>query len=79
MTEHCNDRRLTAKRVGEASAELFLSLFIAECGPLTGQPGVVVQVMDHSLDVLIMKIGQVKRVYVDRLTVSQHRFAINLK
>eukprot|EP00092_Neocalanus_flemingeri_P038908 GFUD01042357.1.p1 GENE.GFUD01042357.1~~GFUD01042357.1.p1 ORF type:complete len:1022 (-),score=322.61 GFUD01042357.1:47-3049(-) len=72
-TEHCNDKRLGAKRVGEASAELFLGLFIAECGPLS-QPGAVVQVMDHSLDVLILEMGVVKRVYVDRLGVSKHGF-----
>jgi len=72
-TEHCNDKRLAAKRVGEASAELFLGLFIAECGPLS-QAGAVVQVMDHSLDVLIQEMGVVKRVYVDRLGVSKHSF-----
>ena len=70
-TEHCNDKRLAAKRVSEASGELFLALFIAECGPLS-QPGVVIQVMDHSLDVLILQMGVVKRVYVDRLGVSRH-------
>jgi len=72
-TEHCNDKRLAAKRVSEASAELFLGLFIAECGPLS-QPGAVVQVMDHSLDVLILEMGVVKRVYIDRLGVSKHCF-----
>jgi len=71
VTEHCNDKRLAAKRVGEASAELFLALFIAECGPLS-QAGAVLQVMDHSFDVLILDMGVVKRVYVDRLGVSKH-------
>jgi len=73
VTEHCNDMRLAAKRVGESSAELFLGLFIAECGPLQ-QPGAVVQVMDHSLDVLIIEMGVIKRVYVDRLGVVRHTF-----
>lgn len=72
-TEHCNDKRLSAKRVSEASAELFLGLFIAECGPLS-QAGAVVQVMDHSVDVLVLGMGVVKRVYVDRLGVSKHLF-----
>ena len=76
-TEHCNDKRLAAKRVGEASGELFLALFIAECGPLS-QPGVVVQVMDHSLDVLILEMGVVKRVYVDRLGVTRHLYRRSL-
>jgi hypothetical protein len=43
QAEQCNDMRLAAKRVGEASAELFLGLFVAECGPLV-QPGTVIQV-----------------------------------
>ena len=30
----CNDKRLAAKRAGEQSAELFLGLFVAECGPI---------------------------------------------
>merc|ERR1712098_218608 len=38
--QHCNDKRLAAKKVGEASAELFLAVFIGDCGPLT-QAGVV--------------------------------------
>jgi len=65
--------RLAAKRVGEASAELFLGLFVAECGPIT-QPATVIQVMDHSMDVLILEMGVVKRVYVDRLGVSKQTF-----
>jgi len=75
--EHCNDKKLAAKRVGEASAELFLGLFIAECGPLS-QPGVVLQVMDHSLDVLVLQMGVVKRVYIDRLGVARHVFRRSL-
>ena len=31
----CNDKRLAAKRAGEQSAELFLGLFVAECGPIS--------------------------------------------
>ena len=85
QTEHCNDTRLAAKRVGEASAELFLGLFIGECGPIS-QPATVIQVgwgwglelylllqvMDHSLDVLVLEMGVIKRVYVDRLGVGRH-------
>ena len=72
-SQHCNDKRLAAKKVGEASAELFLAVFIAECGPIR-QAGVVTGVMDHSLDVLVLEMGVVKRVYVDRCGVSRHSF-----
>ena len=72
-SQHCNDKRLAAKKVGEASAELFLSVFIAECGPFN-QAGVVTAVMEHAVDVLIIQMGVVKRVYVDRCGVSRHAF-----
>ena len=73
ISQHCNDKRLAAKKVGEASAELFLAVFLAECGPLT-QPAVVTGVKDHSVDVLVLELGVVKRVYVDRCDVSRHGF-----
>ena len=73
ISQHCNDKRLAAKKVGEASAELFLAVFIGECGPIT-QAGVVTGVMEHALDVLVMEMGVVKRVYVDRCGVSRHTF-----
>ena len=71
--KHCNDRRLAAKKAGEASAELFLALFIAECGPLN-RVGVVTDVKDHAVDVLVMEMGVTKRVYMDRCGVSRYSF-----
>ena len=71
--KHCNDRRLAAKKAGEASAELFLALFIAECGPLN-RVGVVTDVKDHAVDVLVMDMGVTKRVYMDRCGVSRYSF-----
>jgi len=72
LTQHqcnlCNDKRLAAKRIGEASAELFLGLFVAESGPIS-QVGSVVNVLDHALDVLLVELGITKRVYLDRLEV----------
>ena len=73
LSQHCNDKRLAAKKVGEASAELFLAVFIAECGPLT-QPAVVTGIMDHSVDVLVLQLGVVKRVYADRCGVARHGY-----
>ena len=69
--KHCNDRRLAAKKAGEASAELFLALFIAECGPLN-RVGVVTDVKDHAVDVLVMEMGVTKRVYMDRCGVARY-------
>jgi len=73
QAERCNDQRLAAKRVGEASAELFLGLFIAECGPVT-QEASVIQVLDHAVDVLVLQMGVVKRVYMDRLEAQEYKF-----
>jgi len=49
---------------GEKSGELFLGLFIKECGPVD-VTGAVVNVLDSSFDVLIMEMAIIKRVYVN--------------
>ena len=33
LATHCNDKKLAAKRVSQASDEMFLASFIKECGP----------------------------------------------
>ena len=33
LAAHCNDKKLAAKRVSQASDEMFLASFIKECGP----------------------------------------------
>ena len=33
LASHCNDKKLAAKRVSQASDEMFLASFIKECGP----------------------------------------------
>ncbi|MFH4974565.1 hypothetical protein AB6A40_001274 [Gnathostoma spinigerum] len=67
---HCNDKKLAAKTVSEASAETFFGVFVKECGPLE-ECAVVLQVLDASFDVLIVKYGIVKRVYVNRLRMAR--------
>ena len=37
---------------------------VQECGPLT-ENGMVMNVLDHSFDVLVLKLGVMKRVYVE--------------
>ncbi|XP_028393112.1 DIS3-like exonuclease 2 [Dendronephthya gigantea] len=58
----CNDRKLAAKKAGEASVELYLGVFVRECGPLT-EEGVVVHVLHESVDVLVPDFGIIKRIY----------------
>ena len=33
LAGHCNDKKLAAKRVSQASDEIFLASFVKECGP----------------------------------------------
>ncbi|CAG9539807.1 unnamed protein product [Cercopithifilaria johnstoni] len=70
IASHCNDRKLTAKTVSEASDDMFFGVFIKECGPLT-ERAVVMQVLDASFDVLVVKYGVVKRVYTSRLRLAR--------
>lgn len=59
----CNDRRLAAKRASELSNELFFGIFVRESGPLE-EDGMILNVMDQSLDILVPQLGVVKRVYL---------------
>lgn len=63
IAEHCNDRKVAAKRAGELSDEMFFGIFVRESGSIE-EDGVVLNVMDQSLDVLVPKLGVVKRVYL---------------
>ena len=63
IAEHCNDRKLAAKRASELSNEMFFGIFVRESGPLE-EEGMVLNLMDQSLDVLVQELGVVKRVYL---------------
>ena len=65
QAQHCNDAKQTAKTLSELSAELFLGAFIDRVGELE-EPGMVMAVLDRSVDVLLLRLGVVKRVYMDK-------------
>jgi DIS3-like exonuclease 2 len=71
--ELCNDKKLAAKRVSELSSELFFSVFIKKCGPMY-ERGMVMNVLDKSFDVLLLKVGVIKRVYCEGLKLSSFSF-----
>ncbi|XP_070561830.1 LOW QUALITY PROTEIN: DIS3-like exonuclease 2 [Ptychodera flava] len=73
---HCNDRKTAAKRVQDLSVELFFAIFIKECGPVE-EDGMVLGVLDHSVDVLVLKFGVIKRVYCNALPLREHIFHKN--
>ncbi|KHJ85385.1 RNB-like protein [Oesophagostomum dentatum] len=70
IAEHCNDKKLIAKKVSEASAETFFGVLIQRVGPMDAK-GVVVNVLDASFDVLLFKYGIIKRVYLNALEMSK--------
>ena len=68
--------KLRAKKSSEQSEEMFLGLFVSECGPIATS-GIVVDVKSESVDVLILEMATIKRCYVDRIgdkLVQPHRF-----
>ncbi|VDM66090.1 unnamed protein product, partial [Strongylus vulgaris] len=70
IAEHCNDKKLIAKKVSEASAETFFGILIQRVGPMEAK-GVVVNVLDAAFDVLLFKYGIIKRVYINTLEMRQ--------
>ncbi|VDK72953.1 unnamed protein product, partial [Cylicostephanus goldi] len=70
IAEHCNDKKLIAKKVSESSAELFFGVLIHRVGPMEAK-GVVVNVLDAAFDVLLFKYGVIKRVYINTLEMRQ--------
>ncbi|GMT04291.1 hypothetical protein PENTCL1PPCAC_26465, partial [Pristionchus entomophagus] len=70
QAEHCNYRKNTAKAVSDKSSETFFGLFVKQAGPLV-EKAVVINVLDQSFDVLVLKYGVVTRIYVDRLDMAR--------
>jgi len=69
----CNDRKSMAKQAGDLSIKLFFKLFVKSFGPLESN-GMVLDIHDHSLDVLSMEYGVVKRVYIDAAPVLSYKY-----
>ncbi|KAJ1358732.1 hypothetical protein KIN20_017233 [Parelaphostrongylus tenuis] len=70
LAQHCNDKKLAARAVSDSSDDTFFGLVVKQNGPIEAC-GVVVSVMDASFDVLVLKYGVVKRVYVNRLDMAR--------
>ncbi|KAH9492825.1 DIS3-like exonuclease 2 [Bulinus truncatus] len=77
-SEYCNDKKLNAKMASERSNEMYFSIFVKEVGPLE-ENGMVMAVLDKSFDVLILKLGIVKRVYLEKLPLVSSEFRKNMK
>ncbi|KAE9420385.1 hypothetical protein Angca_009643, partial [Angiostrongylus cantonensis] len=64
LAQHCNDKKLAARAVSSSSDDTFFGLVVKQNSPIEAR-GVVVHVMDASFDVLVLKYGIVKRVYIN--------------
>ncbi|VDD94034.1 unnamed protein product [Enterobius vermicularis] len=64
IASYCNTKKLAAKTVSEIHAEMYFGLYVKACGPLV-EKAVVLQVLDAAFDVLIIRYGLFKRVYVN--------------
>ncbi|KAK3770597.1 hypothetical protein RRG08_066473, partial [Elysia crispata] len=78
QADYCNDKKLNAKIASKRSNDMYFALFVKEAGPLE-EMGMVMAVLDKSFDVLILKLGVVKRVYLERLPLRSHKFRKNHK
>ncbi|PSN56992.1 hypothetical protein C0J52_04242 [Blattella germanica] len=63
----CNKQKYLAKRAGEKSIELYLSIYIAMHGPMC-EVAVVMDIKDVSFDVIICKMGLVQRIYTNNMS-----------
>ncbi|KAJ1367141.1 hypothetical protein KIN20_027995 [Parelaphostrongylus tenuis] len=68
--QHCNDKKLAARAARDSSNETFFGLVVKQNGPIEAR-GLVVSVMHASFDVLVLKYGVVKRVYVNSLDMAR--------
>lgn len=69
VCEHCNDRKRAAKTVQEGSGELCLGAVVRR-GGVGVQGAVALQVLDHSFDALLTRLGLVRRVYTNALPLA---------
>ncbi|KAL5970828.1 DIS3-like exonuclease 2 [Taenia solium] len=73
LADHCNARKLDSRRASEESVEVFFTVFVKECGPLT-EACSVVSVLKNAFDVLILSAGLMKRVYLNRLDLRCYEY-----
>jgi DIS3-like exonuclease 2 len=66
IASNCNKQKYQAKRAGEQSIELYLTVYIGLHSPLVAE-AVVMDVKDLSFDVIVCSTGQVQRIYTNNL------------
>lgn len=64
MLENCNSRKLAAKTLQEKHGELHLANLIRKHGSIEVK-GIVIAVLNHSVDVVFLYLGIQRRIYLD--------------
>nr|CAD7458063.1 unnamed protein product [Timema tahoe] len=66
IASNCNKQKFAAKRAGEQSTELYLAIYVGLHGPMV-EEAVVVDVKDHSFDIIVCSMGCTQRIYTNKI------------
>nr|CAD7430585.1 unnamed protein product [Timema monikensis] len=66
IASNCNKQKFAAKRAGEQSIELYLAIYVGLHGPMV-EEAVVVDVKDHSFDIIVCSMGCTQRIYTNKI------------
>ncbi|XP_053204066.1 DIS3-like exonuclease 2 [Panonychus citri] len=69
----CNVKKNASRLASTSSGKLFVALYIKQCG-IVRDEAVVVQIYDHSFDVMCTNCNEFCRVYCDKLEVDHFEF-----
>lgn len=64
VADHCNEKKMGAKKAQERSDRVFLSLYL-KSKPITGAFGIVISLGEKSFTVLLPSLGLEQRVFLD--------------
>lgn len=62
--DNCNSRKIAAKTLQEKHSELHLANLVRKSGSIDVK-GIVISVLDRSVDVVLIYLGIIRRVYLD--------------
>jgi len=66
LMDNCNARKIAAKTLQESHSELHLSALIRKSGSIEAK-AIVLGVLDHAVDVVILYMGVIRRLYLEKL------------
>nr|CAG4642432.1 EOG090X047D [Evadne anonyx] len=66
VMDNCNARKIAAKTLQESHSELHLSALIRKSGSIEVK-GIVLAVLDHAVDVVLLYMGVIRRLYLEKL------------